>query len=294
MRITQQAMSMQALDRLQTRLRQLAETQSSLGSGRRIHQSSDDPAGMNRAISLRSQQASNQQADRNTGDGLMWTSLADSKLQTLLDRLHRARELAIRAGSVTNAAERDAFAAELSEIREEAVAIANSRVGDRGLFAGHLDGAAVAHDGTNWVYQGDDGAVERRVGEGDVVQVNVIGDEVFGFAAGRDVFTVLDDLTARIQASDSPGIQTSIDEVDDAMDRIMSGLADLGAATNRLEAAQQRGQAEELSLQQRLSEVESVDVAEAIMQLQLEQVAYEATLGALSRSIQPSLIDFLR
>ena len=96
MRITQQAMSHQALQRLQSRLEQLAQAQSSLGSGKRIHKPSDDPSAMNRSMSLRGLQAASDQAGRNASDGLLWTSLADSKLQTLLDRLHRARELAIR------------------------------------------------------------------------------------------------------------------------------------------------------------------------------------------------------
>jgi flagellar hook-associated protein 3 FlgL len=292
MRITQQAMSYQALQRLQNRLDQLAQAQASLGSGKRIHKPSDDPSAMNRSMSLRGLQAASDQAARNASDGLLWTSLADSKLQTLLDRLHRARELAVRSGSVTNDAEREAFAAELRSIREEAIAIANSKIGDRALFAGTADGDAVSADGT--AYLGDEGVVERRVGPNDVVRVNVLGSEVFGFDDGRDLFSVLDDLTTHIASGDSAGVQISISEIDDSMDRILSALAELGAATNRIEAAQRRNADEKLSLQDRLSQVESVDVAEAIMQLQLQQVAYEATLGALARSIQPSLIDFLR
>lgn len=294
MRVTQQTMTFQALDRLQTRLAQLSQSQGQLARGKRIEKPSDDPAGMNRAMVLHSQEDAARQADRNAGDGLMWTSLADSKLQTLLDRLHRARDLAVRSGSVTNPSERQAFAVEIESIREEAVSIANSRVGDRGLFTGDRDGDAVAEVAGSWVYQGDQGEVRRRVGPSDVVRVNLTGDELFGFSAGEDLFTTLDDLSAQVLAKDSTGVETSIGEMDQAMHRILGGLAELGAATNRLEAAQQRGDSEVLSLQQRLSEVESVDVAEAITQLQMEQVAYEATLGALARSLQPSLVDFLR
>lgn len=294
MRVTQQTMTFQALDRLQTRLAQLSQSQGQLARGKRIEKPSDDPAGMNRAMVLHSQEDAARQADRNAGDGLMWTSLADSKLQTLLDRLHRARDLAVRSGSVTNPSERQAFAVEIESIREEAVSIANSRVGDRGLFAGDRDGDAVAEVAGSWVYQGDQGEVQRRVGRSDVVRVNLTGDELFGFSAGEDLFTTLDDLSTQVLAKDSAGVETSIGEMDQAMHRILGGLAELGAATNRLEAAQQRGDSEVLSLQQRLSEVESVDVAEAITQLQMEQVAYEATLGALARSLQPSLVDFLR
>ncbi|MFO7299377.1 MAG: flagellin [Actinomycetes bacterium] len=301
MRITQQAMTHMTLRRLQDRLDQLTRAQADLGTGKRIHRPSDDPSAMNRAMSIRSRQAATDQAVRNAGDGLLWTSLADSKLQTLLDRLHRARELAIRSGSVTNATERAAFVAELEAIRQESIAIANSKIGDRALFAGTADGDAVAlADPTDpasaVVYLGNDGEVIRRVGPKDEVKVNVSGDRVFfGTDPGDvDLFSALQGLADEISADNDAGVQTMLDAIDGAMDRILTALAELGAATNRIEAAQRRASDEKLSLQDDLAQVESIDVAEAIMQLQLQQVAYEATLGALARSIQPSLIDFLR
>ncbi len=45
---------------------------------------------------------------------------------------------------------------------------------------------------------------------------------------------------------------------------------------------------------QQLSEIEDVDLAEAIVQLQLEETALQAALSATARAVQPSLLDFLR
>jgi flagellar hook-associated protein 3 FlgL len=293
MRITQQTMTALALDRLQGRLRQLSDAQGALARGTVLARPSDDPAAMNRALGLRGDQAATEQSLRNGSDGLRWIALADSKLRTLLDRLHRARELAVRAGSVTNPAERSAIATEIRAIREETVAIANSESGGRGLFAGFAPGPAVVQVAGVWTYQGDAGQVTRRVGEGDVVTVNVTGDEVFGFGAGNDLFSALDQLAARVAADDDAGVQVSITDIDAARDRILSGLARLGAATNRIEAAQQRAEEAALEIRQQLGQLESVDLAEAITDLRLQEVAFEATLGVLSRSLQPSLVRFL-
>ena len=41
-------------------------------------------------------------------------------------------------------------------------------------------------------------------------------------------------------------------------------------------------------------EIENVDLAEATIQLKMQEVGYQAALGATSRVIQPSLLDFLR
>ena len=43
-----------------------------------------------------------------------------------------------------------------------------------------------------------------------------------------------------------------------------------------------------------LSEVENTDLAKAIVDLQLQEVAYQAALAATARVMQPSLLDFLR
>ena len=48
------------------------------------------------------------------------------------------------------------------------------------------------------------------------------------------------------------------------------------------------------SLETRLSGVEDIDLAEVILELQMQEVAYTGALGAAARVLQPSLMDFLR
>jgi flagellar hook-associated protein 3 FlgL len=50
----------------------------------------------------------------------------------------------------------------------------------------------------------------------------------------------------------------------------------------------------ELRLRTSLSSVENADLPKTIVDLQMQQVAYQATLGATAKVIQPSLLDFLR
>ena len=40
--------------------------------------------------------------------------------------------------------------------------------------------------------------------------------------------------------------------------------------------------------------MENVDIASAIVDLQMQQVAYQSALGATSKVLQPTLLDFLR
>ena len=49
-----------------------------------------------------------------------------------------------------------------------------------------------------------------------------------------------------------------------------------------------------LNLRSSLAEVEDTDLPRTIMELQMQEIAYQAALGATSRAMQPSLLEFLR
>jgi hypothetical protein len=49
-----------------------------------------------------------------------------------------------------------------------------------------------------------------------------------------------------------------------------------------------------LTMKENVSDVEDADLAEVMMNLQTQQVAYQAALRATARAIHPSLADFLR
>lgn len=294
MRVTSEMMVQNSLDRLSARLGAYERTQSRLATGRRILAPSDDPSGTARALGLRAAMRSREQETRNASDARNWLALADSQLQSAMERLARARDLAVRGGNSMNAEEAQALAAEVATVREELVGIANTRSRGRPLFSGYSGNDAVAFDGTAWQYQGDAGAVTRRVGEQDVVQVNVDGAQVFGFADGDDAFSMLDDLEAALAARDGVAIAGSIGDLDGARRRIGDALATVGASANWVDSALARTEDAHFAARVQLSDVVDVDVAEAVMDLQTQQVAYETTLQALARALPPSLASFLR
>lgn len=294
-RITNRMMTDLGVRRMNERLEQFERAQSDLNTGKRLRVASDDPAGMSRALGLRSQLAGNAQAKRNADDGRMWVDLADSRLSTIGDQLQRVRELLITARNSTNGpGGAQAVAAEVGEIQRAITALANSRKSGRPVFGGFVSDDAVALVSGSWMYQGDGGQVTRRIAENEVVQVNVTGDEVFGFNAGQDVFTLLDTIVSQVTAGDLAGMGSSIEGIDAALDRVLVGRGTLGTVANRIEQAQLRNQADEISLRTVLSETEDTDLAAAIIELQMQETAYQAAQGALARALQPSLAQFLR
>ncbi len=293
MRVSHETLVNPSLRRLQGRLRSFEDIQVQLGTGKRFQVASEDVSGMNIGLTLRAEMRSLEQAGRNAADGEARINSGDSKLQQMVTSMRRARELTVRGATELSQDERDAIALEISQIRDELLSSANSSYLDQGLFSGFATADAVTNIAGTWTYTGDTGAVIRRVADGENVRVNVTGDDVFGFNDGQDLFTVLDDLEADLLAGDQAAVAGRIGDIDDRLDGLLSGLAQLGAAGGRIEAAQLRNEEQQGVLLTRLTEVEDVDLTEAVMELQTQEVALQATLGALSRALQPSLVDFL-
>ncbi len=282
------------LAHLHARLEGAEAARERLATGKRFAAVSEDVTAAGRAMALRAELRVHEQYARNAADGAVWVDLADTTLQDVVGRLQRARELAVQGASSTNAAARPAIAAEIEALRDEVAGLANRRHLGRGLFAGFALDDAVSGSGGAWTYTGDLGTMERRVGDAETVEVSLTAHGVFGFAAGQDVFTMLDDLAAALRAGDQAGIRGGIDGIDAARERVTDGLARLGAAGARLEAEGVRIDGTILAGREELGEAEDVDFAEAVMELQLHEAAYEAALAAFARARHSSLVDFLR
>lgn len=294
MRVTHLGSHYAALARITGTLSDFAATQERTASGKRMQRPSDDPSAMAKALELRAALRTSEQAVRNADDGAMWVNLADTKLQSTIDQLQRAKELAIRGATFTNADERGAIAAEMAQLRNTVVELANTHHQGRGLFSGFDVADAVAKVAGTWTYQGDAGQVNRRIGDSEVVAVNVTAFDAFGFSTGKDVFSVLDDLEAALLANDQAGIDAGIGELQTSMETVLASLTRLGAVGARIEGAQLRIGEDISTIKAQLSAVEDVDLAEAVMEMQLQESAYTAALGAFARSSQTSLVDFLR
>jgi len=217
----------------------------------------------------------------------------DATLTSISSQLNRVRDLTLQAmssGAAASAEAREALAVEVENIREALIGLANTRYLDRPVFGGTTPGTvAYEMDGT---YVGDDGQVWRTVGDGTKVRVDVTGPETFG-TGSTQLFAVLSSIAQNMR-SNTTALGADLDNLDAAITRIRTQLADVGARANRVMNMRQTAEDRLLTLDTQLSEVESVDLPETIMQLRLQEVAYQAALAASARVIQPSLLDFVR
>jgi flagellar hook-associated protein 3 FlgL len=291
-RITQQTIAARTYANLQSSLERSARLQDRLSSGRQLSSPSDAPGQSASAMQLRTSLRATEQYVRNADDAGGWLAAADTALRGVTEALQRARDLAVQGANTGTAAPsaRQALADEVQELRETVLGLANTTYLGRPVFGGTVAGPT-AFDATG-AHVGDAGTVLRRVGPNAQVRVDVDGPSVFGNGPGS-VFDVLDRLATDLVASPA-AVPASIDAIDAALSSVLAGASHVGARTNRVETMKQLSEDQVISARRHLSEVEDVDLPATIVDLQLQEVAYQAALGATARVLQPSLLDFLR
>lgn len=295
-RITQRSVSRTMMDGLQSNLGRMQKLQEQLSSGKQVSRPSDSPVRTSEAMQFRSELRRGEQYVRNADDGLAWLGTADAVLTSSLGMAQRARALTLTGMNDTSSIEaRRALAEEMDTLRDGLIGVANTRYLNRPLFGGNGN----VPDAYNpaGAYQGDDGEVKRTIAAGTQVPVNVTGTAVFGpDTEDSHMFNVLAGLRDALRADpvDHAVLDEGLGNLDKAIDRVVTTLGQVGARSNRVETMRSTAEDQLISLANSLSEAEDIDLPKTIVDLQLQEVAYKAALGATARVVQPSLLDFLR
>jgi flagellar hook-associated protein 3 FlgL len=296
-RITQRTLSNTMMAGLQDNMARLQKLQEQLSSGKQISRPSDSPVKTVEAMQFRSGIRRTEQYVRNADDGLALLGTADASLTDSLNMVRRVRDITLQGMNASmNPQAREAIAAEIDTLREGLLGMANTRYLDRPIFGGNTS-SAQAYD-AGGAYLGDDGTVTRTVAPDVKVVANVNGPEVFG-AADEDshLFTVLSKISAAMRgetADQDADLSMGLNNLDTATDRVITTLGMIGARFNRVETMRNVATDQLLTLTSSLSEAEDIDLPKTIVELQMQEVAYKAALGATARVVQPSLLDFLR
>ena len=309
-RVTQHMLVGRELSSIGSASTRMAAAQEQMTTGRRINRPSDAPADTTVALKSRSGISQNEQYQRNAQDGTAWLSTIDTSLNSLQSMVRRAYTLAVAgANTATNGPTSEgANADEVDQILQSVIGLSNSTYLGRPVFGGTTTGDAAYQqvpdpsDPTKTVvsYAGDDGTVQRRVGDSTVVRVDSQGSSVFGLASnqtvatGDSIFDHLQQLSTALRSGDGAGIEKAIADLTKDQSQISTAQANEGARMKQLDTATNVSMDTTLALQKVKSDVEDVDVAEATINMQSMTAAYQAALMAVGKSTQQSLLDFLR
>jgi flagellar hook-associated protein 3 FlgL len=292
-RVTEGSITTRVLANLQRNMARGGALQEQLSTGKQISRPSDSPTGTITSLALRGEMRSFEQYSRNADDGLGWLGAADNALTQSSGLVNKVRDLALQGlnSGIASPGSREALAAEVDNIYNAMIGLANTTYLDRPIFGGTTTGRS-AYDETG-AYQGDTGEVMRSVGNSSKVQVQTNGPEAFG-DGDTQIFAVLRDISRSLRDNDISTLGGSLNSLDAAGNLLKGKLSDVGARYNHMSRMRESAQDRLVALSSRLSDVEDIDLPKVIMEMQMQKTSYEAALAATAKVIQPSLIDYLR
>jgi flagellar hook-associated protein 3 FlgL len=264
-----------------------------VSSGKQLNRPSDDPVGAARSLTMRSLRTGIQQYQSNLETAKGTLGYTENALTDANNLMQRAYQLAIAgASSSTDQVARNAMASEIGTIQTRLVELANSR-GPTGafLFAGQkTDTKPYSVAGSTITYSGDANSVVIESSPTDTMAVSTPGEPMFS-----DAFNRLETLKTNL-ASGNVGALTgaSIPEMQGSMQSLLAARGTVGAKLRTVDDLTSQYTRRVDDLTKGISDVEDVDISQAILNYQLAQAAYQGALTVASKGFQTSLMDFIR
>lgn len=288
-RVTNQTMAQTAQRNLQSNLARLAELQDQASSRKAINRPSDDPAAAADSLRVRADLRATEQYGRNIDDGDAWLTTLDAALGSTTDVLGRAHELTLRAinGSLSPSA-REALAVEIESLRTELLSVANTEYQGRTVFAGNSDAGVAFNEDLTF---NTSGPVERRISDGTKVRVDADGSAVFG-TGNASAFALLDTIAADLRSGG--GVSAHLTALEDRIATVRSEHTSVGTRHARILGAREATVEKMGALEAQRAGVEDVDLAQVILDMKIQETAYQTALAVTARVLQPTLMDFLR
>ena len=248
-----------------------------LSSGARITSLSQDPVSAGENVLLLNQI---QQDDSFTRSSSMITGqlqVADSALGSVVAQLTQAISLATSANNGTmNASNVRSIASQISGILGEVTTLANTSYQGQYIFAGGQTSTSpfttsTATSPAVTTYRGDSNINYLQMPNGEKIQLNVPGDQIFSGAGSNSVFAALNALIADYSSgtvdtakavTDTAALNTSLNYVSQQRVTIDNSITHLTAASDAVNNEQMQLTAAQTNLMQ-------ADIAQVATQLSL-------------------------
>lgn len=260
----------------------LLKLQQQLSSGKRIMTPSDDPIGAARAHELSQSLSLNTQYADNRNRAMDSLQQVESTLGNVTNVIQNIRTMAVAAGNPAfSDSERHMMAVELRGHFEELLGLANTKDEQGNYlfsgFQGNTQPFVIDQTNNSVTYQGDAGQRLIQVSGSRQLPVSETGDAIFE-PGGQSLFTTVGDFVTALEAGGIPNgaVDTALQELDTALDNVLSKRAAIGSRMQEVDALQQIGEDIAVQYQQTLSRLQDLDYAQAISDMMRQQASLEA------------------
>ena len=270
-----------------------------LASGSRVNSLSDNPVAAGENVLLSAQIASDDSFSQTASSTQSMLQVSDSALSTVVSQLTSAISLSIEANNGTmNSSNVQSISNQLAGIRDEVLSMANTTYLGRYVFSGGQGGTIPYALNTTVspavaTYQGDSDVQYLETPNGQKVQLNVPGSQIFS-AAGSNVLGTLNALVAdyatgtpsSTATSDTAALSTALGYV--SQQRVL-----IDNSITRLTAAQNYTQSEQTQLTSVQTNLLQADVGQIATQLSTAETQQTALSQVIATMGKQSLFNDL-
>jgi len=297
-RVADTTSSANLVDRINSQRSRVSVLQEQLSTGKRINRPSDDPAGAEMVLNLRTSQTEIQQFQRNADTANQKLTATDDSLNSYQTILERLQTLAAQGLSdTTPQSAKDAIATEIDTLRSRILSVANAKNGDEYLYGGTRQNTPPVDPitGTPAATPTNPQFVQIEPG-GNAVAVGATAESIFSDATST-IFADLTNAAAALRGTGNPiadkaALQNFNSRLGVYSDQAANARVVIGANMRSTEMAKDNLSSNLLSLDQRASDIEGADFAQTAVGLTDAQRALDATLQVAAQG-RKSLFDYL-
>jgi flagellar hook-associated protein 3 FlgL len=296
MRISSNTTKFDSLNRINAQQSRLNILQERLATGKKINRASDDPAGAEAVLNLRTSQTEIKQFERAAGAVSQKLVAGDDALNTYQNILDTVRTNLAKGLTDTNSqVGRDSLAVELEAMKSRILSIANTKNGEEFVFGG-TNQTAPPYDSSATPSASSSVAQYVQIEPGaNAIPTGVTAESVFADSTS-DIFKDLDNAISALRgtgdAADKATLQTTMTRMSVYTNQAAVARATIGANMNIAEAAQDALGNSSLSLSDRINDIEGDDFASTALQYADAQKALDATLQVAAKGSR-SLFDYI-
>lgn len=302
--ITPSVLSTSLIDELTQQQASQAELEQQVATGDQIIYPSDDPSGAANLLQLQSGVARANQYASNAETGTNMLSLANATVNSVLNDLDTLQSTLKGLSGNLLTSSPAVISGTLSQVQgtlQQLIGLANTAYEGVPIFAG-TGNTTEAYDSTG-TYVGAGNAPTMTVAPNTQVSAGVTGPSVFGSGTTGLLSQVpgslgvlaqiAQDLQTNTTASLNDISQNQLPALQNAIDTVSAAASGLGAQQQSMEEFQSQATATVTSLQGELSSTQSVNMAQALTDLQLQQTSYQSALYAVSQITTNSLVKYM-
>lgn len=244
---------------------EMSELQAQAATQKRVTKPSDDPLAATRILSGRTEISTGQQFMKSVTEAKNFVEYSEQSLGELGEIFTRAKELAISQANdaSADAQTRRVAAAEVTQLHDQTVQVANRKMADRFLFAGFK--TTTKPFDTNGRYAGDDGEIKIAIQKEGQVAMNMPGSRIF---LGKNINGLTPKQIEQIRKNEArPDPELDGGRVDDELAGHIRGPASVETSLSKKLAADETKTDSEMTLGVSGAHIDGINVFKVLQDL---------------------------